>query len=99
MHWIQNYRRTENSSFYDSNNIKCFNVDAKSLFVKNLLNIKDRYFAVTSEKLIKGDTKTVENGSDISATIRRYDLNSIETDTFSYEEFETKCDNNRLLAY
>ena len=84
--------------FYDSNQIKCFNVDAKSFVPGKFIEHKDRYFAVTSETLIKGNTKTVENGGDrgISATIRRYDLNSIETDTFSYEEFETKCDNNRF---
>ena len=87
--------------FYDSNKIKCFNVDARSFVLEKFIAHKDRYFAVTSEKLIKGDTKTVANQSVFSATIRRYDLNSIETDTFSYEEIETKCERNqyaRVLA-
>ena len=87
--------------FWGTYRIHLFDVDSGSIITDRIIPHKDRHFAVTSEKLIKGDIKKVANQSGFFATIRHYDLNSFETGTFSYEELKTACVKNqfaRVLA-
>ena len=80
--------------------INRFDLDTKKYLIIGVIKHVDNHFAITSDKLIKGARDYVFISSGYIYKIRRYELNSIGTETLSHEDFKTNCElyEPRVLA-